>query len=237
MSFVVADKEREKIERMEKIEVFENERAIGYDRFVETWIPFYHQFLDSLPRILRQAVKNELLVVGCGTGNEIERFVRAPERWEVTGIDPSPEMIRQARDKMAGHSHVKLVCGLLSDQVASRKFGAATLLLVLHFMEDDGQKLRLLKDISDRLEPRAPFVLLDITGDNQQLQRNLEILRLMLPDGLEEEEISFRVNRISKELHIVSEKRLSELFVEAGFEPPIGFFQASIYRGWLTFKV
>ncbi|HAL54739.1 MAG TPA: class I SAM-dependent methyltransferase, partial [Sphingobacterium sp.] len=39
---------------MNKVELFENERASGYDPFVETWIPNYHYFLDQLPTLLRE---------------------------------------------------------------------------------------------------------------------------------------------------------------------------------------
>lgn len=221
---------------MSKVEVFEKERAAGYNQFVETWIPNYNYFLDRLPKLLSEANHKDLLVVGCGTGNEIERFIQAPEHWEIIGIDPSPEMIKQAHEKLQECKNVKLVVGLLSGLGLEKKYGAATLLLVLHFLEDDGHKLNLLKDIAERLEPGAPFVMLDITGDENQIKQNLKILRLLLPSGLDEEQINNRLNRIEKDLHHISEKRLSELCTEAGFEPPLRFFQSAIYMGWLTKK-
>jgi len=221
---------------MEKIEIFENERAAGYNQFVETWIPNYHYFLDRLPKLLRETNHRELLVVGCGTGNEIERFIRTPEHWEITGIDPSPQMIKQAREKLKNYGNIKLVEGLLTDLDVGKKYGAATLLLVLHFLDDDGSKLNLLKGIADRLVSGATLVMLDITGNKKQIKQNLKILRLLLPEGLDEEQIGNRLNRIENELHHVSENRLSELCTAAGFEQPLRFFQSSIYMGWLTKK-
>jgi tRNA (cmo5U34)-methyltransferase len=221
---------------MSKAEIFENERATGYNQFVETWIPNYHYFLDRLPKLLRETTYKDLLVVGCGTGNEIERFMHVPEHWKITGIDPSPEMIQQAREKLKNFENVKLIEGLVSDLDVDKKFGAATLLLVLHFLDDDGNKLNLLKYIAERLVSGAPFVMLDITGDNNQIRQNLKILRLLLPDGLDEEQIDNRVNRIERELHYISEERLSELCTEAGFEPPLRFFQSAVYMGWFTKK-
>lgn len=85
---------------MNKVELFENERASGYDQFVETWIPNYHYFLDLLPKLLQEIENKDLLVVGCGTGNEIERFAETVESWKITGVDPSPEMISQARKNL-----------------------------------------------------------------------------------------------------------------------------------------
>lgn len=221
---------------MDKVEIFENERAAGYNQFVETWIPNYHYFLDRLPKLLSETNPKDLLIVGCGTGNEIERFIQAPGHWEITGIDPSPEMIRQANEKLQRYENVTLIEGVLTDIDIEKKYSAASLLLVLHFLEDNGNKLKLLKDIATRLASGATFVMLDITGDKNQIRQNLRILRFLLPDGLDEELISNRLNRIENELYYISEERLSELCKEAGFEPPVRFFQSAIYMGWLTKK-
>jgi tRNA (cmo5U34)-methyltransferase len=51
---------------MNNVEIFENERATGYNQFVETWIPNYHYFLDRLPKLLSETKQKDLLVVGCG---------------------------------------------------------------------------------------------------------------------------------------------------------------------------
>jgi tRNA (cmo5U34)-methyltransferase len=221
---------------MNKVEIFENERATGYNQFVETWIPNYHYFLDRLPKLLSETNQKDLLVVGCGTGNEIERFIQTSEHWKITGIDPSPEMLKQASEKLRNNDTVTLIEGLLADLESEKKYGAATLLLVLHFLDDNGNKLNLLKDIAERLVSGAAFVMLDITGDKHQIRQNLKILRLLLPDGLDEEQIRNRLNRIENELFSVPEQRLSELCTEAGFEPPLRFFQSSVYMGWMTKK-
>jgi len=221
---------------MSKLEIFENERATGYNQFVETWIPNYHFFLDRLPKLVSETNQKNLLVVGCGTGNEIERFVQASEQWKITGIDPSPEMIKQASEKLHTYDNVTLIEGLVADLDIEKKYSVATLLLVLHFLDDNGNKLNLLKDIAERLVSGATFVLLDITGDENQIKQNLKVLKLFLPDSLDEEQISNRLNRIKNELFPVSEERLSELCTEAGFEPPLRFFQSTIYMGWLTKK-
>src|SRR6478736_10310136 len=233
MLAVIVNTQSANKKRMSKVEIFENERATGYNQFVETWIPNYHYFLDRLPKLLSETNHKDLLVVGCGTGNEIERFVQAPEHWKITGIDPSPEMIKQASAKLQAYDNVTLIEGLLANLDIERKYGAATLLLVLHFLEDNGNKLNLLKDIAERLVSGATFVILDITGDKNKIRQNLKVLRFLLPDGLDEEKISNRLNRIENELYYISEERLSELCTQAGFESPIRFFQSAIYMGWL----
>src|SRR5699024_3559284 len=121
--------------------------------------------------------------------------------------DPSPEMIRQAREKLQSNHNITLIEGLVTGLDIKKKYGAATLLLVLHFLEDDGHKLSLLKDIAERLNPGATFVMLDISGDKNQIRQNLKVLRLLLPDGLDEAQISKRLSRIENELFAVSEER------------------------------
>ncbi len=221
---------------MEKVEIFENKRAAKYNEFVEAWIPNYHYFMDKLPSLLKETENKNLLVVGCGTGTEIERFTQDVEPWKITGVEPSPEMLSQAIEKLKNCKDVKLIEGLVSDLDKATKYGASTLLLVLHFMEDDGTKLSLLKDIADRLETGAPFVLLDITGNKHQIKKNLEILKSLLPNHLDKEDVKNRLHRIENELFPVSEERLTTLFIEAGFENPTRFFQNSIYMGWLAKK-
>jgi tRNA (cmo5U34)-methyltransferase len=70
---------------------------------------------------------------------------------------------------------------VVSDLDEEKQYGAATLLLVLHFLEDNGEKLVLLQDISKRMMSQAPLLLLDITGNKEQIQQNLQLLRLLRP--------------------------------------------------------
>ncbi|MEM1121576.1 MAG: class I SAM-dependent methyltransferase [Bacteroidota bacterium] len=222
---------------MKKIELYEKERATTYDDLIETWISGYSYFLDSLPQVLSGTKNKNLLSVGCGTGNSIQRLVKATEGWQITGIDPSPDMIKEARAKLGDKENVRLVEGLVGDFKIKEKYGAATLLLVLHFLEDDGTKLQLLKDIADRLRTGATFVMLDITGTKSQIQQNLKVLKRLLPSQLGEAQREDRIHKIQQKLYAVSEERLAELCEEAGFEKPLRFFQSSIYKGWMTKKI
>ena len=225
---------------MKEIELFENERADNYDDFVLTWIPQYQFVMNLLPVILNDANNTgnkELLVAGCGTGNEILTFKRAGLEWSITGVDPSPDMIMQAKKKVANHQNIELICGLVSDLASDKLYGAATLVLVLHFFPDDGSKQSLLEDISSRLEAGAPFVLMDIFGSGTEIRHNLNIFRKTLPASLTPEEISERIERIEQHIHYIPEERLIDLLTNAGFEKPVRFHQSTIYGGWITKKV
>lgn len=219
-----------------KIEIFEGDRANNYQGFVDTWIPGYQSFMQMIPELLRTTKDNNILVTGCGTGNEIVAINNRINDWNVTGIDPSEDMLSLAREKLKNCSNVNLINGTVDQLPLEAKFSAATLFLVLHFMPDDGTKLNLLKDIHIRLQPNAPFVLLDITGEGREFDQNLDVLLQLIPDSVDEEQKAWRKDRLQNELHKISETRLSELFIEAGFNTPTRFFQSTIYQGWITKK-
>lgn len=221
---------------MEKFELFENERATAYDSFVKNWIPNYGTFLNMLPYLFNDTRNDKLLAVGCGTGNEILVLKKNGYSGSIMGIDPSPEMIAQATDKLKEYSDIVLKEVLVSQLTIDHQFNAATLILVLHFLKDDGEKLDLLRDISIRLEPKALLIMLDITGNEKEIKKNLEILRKLLPEDMGQDEISKRMDRIYHELQHVSEERIIELFIEAGFEEPTKFFQSTVYMGWMARK-
>mgnify|MGYP002397299193 CR=1 FL=1 len=224
------------ITTMGHIELFEKERALGYNCFVDTWIPNYYFFLEKLPQLLQNKVSNKhLLAVGCGTGNEIDQFCN-DQSWHVTGIDPSPEMIQQAIERFGKRPNVHLIHGAIEHFEPLSPFGAATLLLVLHFMKDDGSKLQLLSAISKKLELNAPLILLDITGKDESFKDNLNLLSLLLPESLPEAEVAQRLQRIERALYPVSEERLVQLLHEAGFGQPCRFFQTTIYMGWIAYR-
>ena len=84
---------------MVNVELFENERASGYDDFVSKWIPNYDYFIQSIPKLIGNTDGDDVLIVGCGTGNEIEYFVQAGNQWNIPGIAQSSEKLQQAREK------------------------------------------------------------------------------------------------------------------------------------------
>lgn len=193
--------------------------------------------MGKLPKLLRSAKNKNLLVAGCGTGSEISSFVQGKDEWKITGVDPTPEMISEARLKFQNTKNVKLIESTVSNIGMADKFGASTPLLVLHFMDDDGTKYELLKSIADKLESHTPFFILDIMNNKEQMKSDLNILRQLLPDGLKKEDIDHQLDKIDDQLDVISEERLIELLIESGYDRPIRFYQNSIYMGWMTKKL
>ncbi|MEM1323209.1 MAG: class I SAM-dependent methyltransferase [Bacteroidota bacterium] len=220
--------------------IFTGERAQKYDSFIHAWVPHYEALQHYLPHLLAEqlpATDDPIVVVGCGTGNELQILSEGKPEWQLEGIDPSPEMIAQARQKLSDCPQISLHEGYMGDLPAAKVFRAATLLLVLHFIPDDGSKLKILQEIAQRLRPGAPLILLDIFGTDEQLQHNLQVLKIMLPSHLDPQKVAERIAALPRRIQYIPEERLAQLLAQSGFSPPLRFFQAAIYGAWISRKL
>ncbi|HXI00366.1 MAG TPA: class I SAM-dependent methyltransferase [Sphingobacteriaceae bacterium] len=228
---------------MKEVEIFEGERAATYDKAIRIWCPDYDFIQELIPAILFQQLDRfndkTILIAGCGTGIEIEALLKAGPSWKITGVDPSVEMTNIAIDKLKKlHSTTKyqIVTGAVAD-LPLTKNDAATLILVLQFLSDDGAKLNLLQQIADRMHPGAPLVLVDIFGQNDSFSYNLSLLEsFLITKGVNIEEVQGGINHIRQNICYIPEERLFELLKLAGFVNTQRFMQSMIFGGWVTEK-
>lgn len=221
------------------IEIFEGRRAQDYDRNIRTLIPGYEGLQDLMAMLLVSSVEQKaakVLVAGCGTGAEMQYISAINPACKLTGVDPSPEMIAQAKQKLG---QLKVPCELITGQVAGlppdNRYDAATLVLVLHFIPDDGSKLALLQSIAERLEKNAPFVLVDISGD--QIKENMLLLeQSLISKNIQQEVVEKMMQHIRNDIHYCSEARMLELLVLSGFREATRFYQTLIYSGWMAIR-
>lgn len=124
---------------------FDGKRAAVYDDLIRRVIPGY----DVLHRLIRLQLHGALgaeariLVVGAGTGMEIATLVPDRPGWRFTAVDPAPEMLEAARLRLedAGFAgSTEFHCGQVSGLPERPLYDAACLVLVMHFMPDDGAK-------------------------------------------------------------------------------------------------
>jgi SAM-dependent methyltransferase len=96
-----------------------------------------------------------LLVIGACAGNELSAWGPSNSNWTFTGVDPSEEMLTIAKNKMVQlgmESRVRLIQGTIDDlPLPDSKFDAASCILVLHFIDDIQEKLKLLGNIKNHL--------------------------------------------------------------------------------------
>lgn len=224
---------------MADISIFSGERAAKYNSFVNRWIPGYEQLMKYIPGLISVNSNREVesvLVVGCGTGNELMAINDQQPSWKLMGIDPSPEMVVQARQLLTGRANVTIRDGRIENLSSELSYDAATLLLVLHFIPDDGSKLKLLQEIAARLKPGSPLVLIDIYSDRKNIDIQLQMLKGMLLSDVAGAEIDERLLAIKDRIQHISEDRLVQLVKQAGFAAIHRFLQAGIYGGWILLR-
>ena len=137
-------------------------------RYVEEGPPAFAPGHDGMLRmigvLLAERVPDDgrLLIVGAGGGLETRALAGAQPNWRFVGVDPSTAMLDLARAVAgpAAGDRLTLIEGTVSDAPAG-PFDAATCILVLGLIADDGNKLATLREVHRRLKATGPCVLGD----------------------------------------------------------------------------
>ncbi len=231
-------------QRQEQLDKWYKAGAGGYEQRIRKLFSFYDSIHTAINSLLRSILgpNISLLVVAAGTGAEIVELGKINPGWRFLGVDPAQPMLEVAKERIATaglSNHVTLVQGFVEDLPNDTHYDAATTALVLHFLADDGAKLKLLSDIAARLKPGAPFVLTDLHGDlndaNSKLlleawkhQQNLA--------GVPWKEVESTMKERMGTIHFVPLNRIKELLTEAGFSKSQLFFQNFMLGGWIAFR-
>jgi tRNA (cmo5U34)-methyltransferase len=221
---------------------YDADRAAAYDRRIRQAIPGYEalHFLSCMVVAEATAGRGRALVVGAGTGVECVALAQSCPALHVVGVDPSTEMLAIAEHKVAAHDlteRVRLYPSRVSGLPRFEPFDGATLLLVLHFLPDDGAKQTLLTEIADHLKPGASLVLADLFADpaeDWQTRQRAWWRHLQLASGIPEAEVDKGFRHVDRDIFPVTETRLADLLDAAGFGPPQNFFRALCFGGWVA---
>ncbi|MEM7206776.1 MAG: class I SAM-dependent methyltransferase [Pseudomonadota bacterium] len=205
------------------------------------FVPGYYVMHQMAAQLISESTPDEaeILILGAGGGLEIASFGRIMPHWKFTGVDPSREMLDQAKtttDRANIGNRVTWFHGYISD-APQGPFDAATCLLTLHFMKDNGEKLNALIDIKKRLKEGSPFILVDLCmdracGDFEHYRNRYSTFALN--SGAAREDVERTHVRLKEVLHTVSPARNEELLREAGFSGIELFYAGLSWRGWVT---
>ena len=224
---------------------FDRDRANQYDLDIRKAIPGYESLHGMAHSLLQTSLNKSarLLVVGSGTGMELVNYAQLNPEWSLTGVDPSTEMMAIAKEELLSvdlQEQVNLHTGYVDSLPETEAMDAATLILVMHFLPDDGAKLELLKNIARRLKPGAKLIIADLYGDKsaayfEQFTKAWKSLYFSKLDGeiREKAEANFQ-NSISNSIYFVTEARIIQLLQMAGFNDVIKFYNAFLFGGWIA---
>lgn len=228
---------------MEKKIDFNGSWSNEYDDAAHQIIPAYHAIYELTHHLLRDRLDTvaRVLVAGAGTGKEIIGWSQHNPRWLFTGFDPAQPMLSIAKEKIAAASmadRISLVQGLIDD-VTETHFDAATSILTMHFLPDDGTKLNFLNGIADRLKSGATFVLVDLEGQigsNEYRTLSAAWMDQQMFKRGETDRIRKEFEIRESEVHFVPQQRIESLLVQAGFSNIHKFFKAYLFGGYVASK-
>ena len=226
------------------VQHFDDERAAKYDGMIREAIPGYEALHEMAYALLRHLLPTNasVFVVGAGTGQELVAYGKANPEWSLTGVDVSPSMLAVANKRLreAGmEDRIRLVHGEVTAVELERPCDAATVLLVMHFLRDDGAKERLLRAVHERLATGGYLLLADLTGSlgDPAFERLCAAWgQHMIHRGGDIEEVAKRLDDVRQDVCCIPESRLAELLAGVGFAPPQRFYTAFLFNGWLTRK-
>ena len=218
--------------------------ATGYDERIRKTFPFYETIHTAINAVLRVYLgpESELLIVAAGTGAEILEFGNTNPGWCFLGVDPAQPMLDLAKEKIQAAGlgeRVSLFKGYVDDLPTDKLYDGATVAMVLHFVPDDGGKLKLLCEVARRLKSGAPLVLMDAQGDLSAPESKLLLEGWKHQQnlaGAKWEDVQTGMKERIKMIHLVSSSRIERLLTDAGFHRIQRFFQNFMVGGWIAFK-
>jgi tRNA (cmo5U34)-methyltransferase len=203
------------------------------------FVPAFAHMQRMAAQLIRECIgkTGEVLVLGAGGGLELEAFASLCPLWTFVGVDPAQEMLKAAKERVlqaAASERVTWHHGYIDDAPPG-PFDAATCLLTLHFVADDGAKERTLMEVRRRLKPGAPFVLVDLCIDLASPESAIALNRyreFALESGADPERVNATCGRLINVLKMVSPARNEELLRASGFAEVELFYAGLSWRGW-----
>ncbi|KAJ3381054.1 hypothetical protein HDU84_005392 [Entophlyctis sp. JEL0112] len=198
---------------------------LGPRQFVPGYDQIHPMIVQLLDESLAAASSPTVLVLGAGGA-----------------VDPSEPMLASAKDFVkedVAAERITWVNGYIYDAPLEH-YAAATCLMTLHMIPDNGEKLETLKQIRSRLHPDAPLVVLDNCLDPQAKDYQLKLNRykqFAINFGVPPEianKITDQVDKQNRERKIcISPAREEELFSLSGFKNCELFYAGLSWRGWV----
>jgi tRNA (cmo5U34)-methyltransferase len=205
------------------------------------FMPGHAGALQMAGVILAERMPSEgtVLVVGAGGGLDTRALASAGSGWRFVGVDPAPKMLELTRAVVGEevNGRLELIEGVVTD-APEGPFDAATLILVLGMIPDDGSKLLILRETRRRLRPGAPFVLIDRCDDRQgpNFRRNIDrYAAYARASGVDAEIVAAAYESQTANVGLVPPERNEALLSEADFADVELFYVGMNWRGWVAY--
>lgn len=213
----------------------------GYDEHIRKLIPGYeltHQQVDAILSHHYGDQENvQILVVGCGTGYEIQYLAQKHLTWQFTAVDPSHVMLCKAKqhlEKQGVLERIRFIHGDTKSLGATQSFDAVLSILVAHFIPLES-KQNFFKDIFSQLKPNGMLLTYDLMKETEA-HEILVLKQFCENNGLTEGQSEKMVERLQQDFFLVSPRMGQQLLSNVGFKKVKTFSQIMNYYGFCAVK-
>ena len=213
--------------------------AAGYADRVARQVPGLRDLHRMVGLLLAERVPADgrVLVLGAGGGLELKALAGMRPDWRFDGVDPSAEMLRQARATLGELAARVRFCEGTIDDAPEGPFDGATCLLTLHFLPEQ-ERRRTVAEVHRRLKPGAPFIAVHHSfpdGDRDK-DRWLARYAAFAASGMPASRAEQNVAAMKERLPVLSPDRDLDLLREAGFVGVELFYAAFTFKGWVGYR-
>ena len=220
---------------------FNNQQVVeGYDQHIRKLIPGYELIHLQVHAILTAYLnpQAEILVVGCGTGYELQYLAERFPQWRFTAIDPAINMLEKAQQhiqQLGLEQNITFVHGDTSVLAQiDKKFDAALAILVSHFVAYE-HKANFFQEIAQSLTPNGLCISYDLMqlGNAKQAQVLKQMVQLT---GLAEAQADAMLARLENDFFLMDLLAFKQVLLQSGFNQVEQFSQVLSYTGLIAFK-
>ncbi|ENW81715.1 hypothetical protein F909_01399 [Acinetobacter sp. ANC 3929] len=210
-----------------------------YDDHIRRLIPGYELMHQQVDALLQSALSSnaQILIVGCGTGYELEYLLNRHPTWTFTAVDPSLGMLQKAQaliQALGQSDRVQFVHGETASLTQQQSFDAALSILVAHFVPHE-LKSDFFAEISKRLKAEGLLITYDLMTVEGPLQ--FQALPLLCQsNGLSLEQSQAMMERLGQDFFTLSFDAYQQLLCGTGFRQVHCFSQVLTYQGLIAQK-
>ncbi len=224
-------------------EHFGDKHASIYDAKIREVIRGYSEMHDLSYYLLKDTLEPNasILVSGVGTGHEAIIYATGQKGWQIVGVDPTSEMVQSSKNKIEQFeigNRVKIIKGKV-ENIEDSNFDAATSILVMQFLKDNGDKEQYLQEISKRLKKGSKIILIDLEGDKNSQNFNLLLSAWkchQFNTRKDKEQTIKDFEHVDSDLQFIPEERITELLQLSGFKKICKFYKSYLLGGYMAEK-
>ena len=174
---------------LEKMGEFFDARLQGYEDHQMTTIESAEEFYPYTAGCLPQDPDTCILDLGCGTGLELDHYLKAVPTAKVTGIDLAPGMLDALRRKFPDQELTLIQGSYFDVPFSENAYDAAVSVESLHHFTKE-EKTKLYAKLRKALKPGGYFILTDYfaLSEDEERSRRAELLRIREEQNLPPDE-------------------------------------------------